>query len=172
MRSARALARYKRFVMALGLSGTFFCWAIFTWFIFTYGMLLYKLLGDDGQASFARSWGISYAVGAASEWQDIVKEAIKGAIVLAILERLLLTRHSNWLEVREDRRAQTALAARRARLLRNGLPSFTSLSAPLLPSRQDHIDYLSLQALLFKQTSLSFAGQIRLFFRHTRRIAD
>ena len=140
--SARALARYKRFVMALGLSGTFFCWAIFTWcvraaegpggvlppdddggdpyacdkvaqaltrlhgglrtcrFIFTYGMLLYKLLGEDGQASFARSWGISYAVGAASEWQDIVKEAIKGAIVLAILERLLMTRNSNWLEVR------------------------------------------------------------------------
>ena len=63
-------------------------------------MLLYKLLGDEGQASFARSWGISYAVGAASEWQDIVKEAIKGAIVLAVLERLLLTRHANWLEVR------------------------------------------------------------------------
>ena len=100
VRSARALARYKRAVMVLGLGGTFFCWAIFAWFIFTYGMLLYKLLGDEGQASFARSWGISYGVGAASEWQDIVKEAIKGAIVLAILERLLLTRNANWLEVR------------------------------------------------------------------------
>ena len=100
VRSARALARYKRTVMAIGLGGTFFCWAIFAWFIFTYGMLLYKLLGEDGQASFARSWGISYGVGAATEWQDIVKEAIKGAIVLAVLERLHMTRHVNWLEVR------------------------------------------------------------------------
>ena len=74
-------------------------------------MLLYKLLGDEGQASFARLWGISYGVGAASEWQDIVKEAIKGAIVLAILERLLLTRHSNWLEVR-TRAAPAAHLAR------------------------------------------------------------
>ena len=31
VRSARALARYKRSVMALGLGGTFFCWAIFAW---------------------------------------------------------------------------------------------------------------------------------------------
>ena len=100
VRSARALARYKRTVMAIGLGGTFFCWAIFAWFIFTYGMLLYKLLGEEGQASFARSWGISYGVGAATEWQDVVKEAIKGAIMLAVLERLLMTRHVNWLEVR------------------------------------------------------------------------
>ncbi len=33
------------------------------------GMLCYKLLGDEAQSSFARSWGISYGVGAASEWK-------------------------------------------------------------------------------------------------------
>jgi hypothetical protein len=33
------------------------------------GMLIYKLLGDDAQQSFTRSWGVSYGVGAASEWQ-------------------------------------------------------------------------------------------------------
>jgi hypothetical protein len=69
-------------------------------FIFTYGMLLYKLLGEKAEAEFARGWGISYAMGAVTEWRPIVEEAIKGAIILAILERLLLTRHSNWLEVR------------------------------------------------------------------------
>lgn len=37
--------------------------------IFTYGMLCYKLLGDEAQASFVRSWGISYGVGAAAEWK-------------------------------------------------------------------------------------------------------
>ena len=174
VRSARALARYKRFVMAIGLGGTFSCWAIFAWFIFTYGMLLYKLLGDEGQASFARSWGISYAVGAASEWQDILKEAIKGAIVLAVLERLLMTRHVNWLEVRAPAAgcrarhggAYVVISSMPWSLL---LPD--SLHAPACGA-QDHIDYLSLQALLFKQTTLGFAGQIRIFFRHTRRIAD
>jgi hypothetical protein len=33
----------------------------------TYGMLIYRLLGDEAQQSFARSWGISYGVGAAQE---------------------------------------------------------------------------------------------------------
>ena len=32
-------------------------------------MLIYKLLGDEAQNSFATSWGVSYGVGAAAEWQ-------------------------------------------------------------------------------------------------------
>jgi hypothetical protein len=37
---------------------------------------------------------------AATEWRDIMIEAAKGAIILAILERLFLTRPLYWLEVR------------------------------------------------------------------------
>ena len=37
-------------------------------------------------------------MGAAAEWQDILKEAFKGMVILAILERLHLTRPVNWLE--------------------------------------------------------------------------
>ena len=37
-------------------------------------------------------------MGAAAEWQDILKEAVKGMVILAILERLHLTRPVNWLE--------------------------------------------------------------------------
>ena len=50
------------------------------------------------------------------------------------MERLFLTRNSNWLE--------------------------------------EHIDYLSLDALMFtpQRASLGFAAQIRLFFRNTRRL--
>jgi hypothetical protein len=33
----------------------------------TYGMLIYRLLGDEAQQSFARSWGISYGINAAQE---------------------------------------------------------------------------------------------------------
>ena len=32
-------------------------------------MLIYKLLGDSAQQEFAKSFGISYGLGAATEWQ-------------------------------------------------------------------------------------------------------
>ena len=35
--------------------------------------------------------------------QDVAIEAAKGAVVLAIMERLLITRPSHWLEVRPSR---------------------------------------------------------------------
>ena len=37
--------------------------------LYSDGMLIYKLLGDNAEESFARSWGTSYGVGAASEWK-------------------------------------------------------------------------------------------------------
>jgi hypothetical protein len=33
------------------------------------GMLIYKLLGDEAESSFARSWGISYGLNSATEWK-------------------------------------------------------------------------------------------------------
>jgi hypothetical protein len=41
---------------------------------------------------------VSYGLNAATEWKSILEEAVKGAIILAILERLCLTRNTNWLE--------------------------------------------------------------------------
>jgi hypothetical protein len=43
---------------------------------------------------------VSYGLNAATEWKGILEEAVKGAIILAILERLCLTRNTNWLEAR------------------------------------------------------------------------
>ena len=63
-------------------------------------MLIYRLLGEQAESSFARSWGVSHGLNAATEWKDILTEAAKGAIILAILERLCLTRPTSWLEVR------------------------------------------------------------------------
>jgi hypothetical protein len=36
---------------------------------------------------------------AATEWRDIVQEAAKGMIILVLMETLMLTRDSSWLEV-------------------------------------------------------------------------
>jgi hypothetical protein len=54
-------------------------------------MLIYKLLGDDAQQSFARSWGISYGVGAASEWQ--ARSVDTDAHARAIATRIRHPRH-------------------------------------------------------------------------------
>ena len=166
LESARELKRSKRTAMVFGLGCTALTWAIFVWIVFvrgpcaarratvaffayviclfpcsladrpalaqTYGALIYRLLGGNAEESFARSWGISYAMNAVTEWDDIVQEAIKGAVVMVIMERLFLTRNASWLE--------------------------------------DHIDYLSLQALLFKRAGLSFLQQARLLFSHSKRI--
>ncbi len=130
--SAVDLQRSKRRLTAAGLLGVYLTWAIFAWFIFTYGMLVYKLLGASAQDSFARSWGVSYGVGAAAEWKEVGKEALKAAVVLIILERLFLTRPAAWMEA--------------------------------------HIDYLSVQALLFEER-MSFFGQTRMLFAFQKRVS-
>jgi len=46
----------------------------------------------------AESWGVSYGMNVASEWKDVLMESVKGAIILAILERLYVTRSASWFE--------------------------------------------------------------------------
>ena len=75
------------------------------------GMLIYRLLGEDAESSFARSWGISYGINAAAEWKDVAIEAAKAAVILAILERLFLTSNASWLEARANRKLSTAACA-------------------------------------------------------------
>ena len=88
-------------------------------------MLIYKLLGDKAQNEFARSWGISYGACAelgryvsppriaaahglsmralsgmnvAVEWKDVLIESMKGAVILALLERFYVTKAASWFE--------------------------------------------------------------------------
>lgn len=37
---------------------------------------------------------------------------------------------------------------------------------------QDHIDYVSLQALLIKQQGKGIVGTVRSFWQHTKRLSD
>ena len=120
----------------------------------TYGLLIYRLLGEQAEQAFARSWGISYGIGAVAEWkvrarsppprappltppraagaQDILNEALHGAVVLVVLERLYLTRSASWLEA--------------------------------------HLDYTCLQAIIFGNAELGFSAQIATFWQNTRRL--
>ena len=132
--SARRLRTSKRRLTIVGLVGVYLVWAVFAWFIFTYGILTYRNLGPDVQQQFTNSFGVSYGVGAASEWKDIAKETAQGLVILFILERLYLTRPVSWIE--------------------------------------DHVDYLSLQALFFRDAGLSMMQQFRLLYTFKRRISD
>ena len=71
-------------------------------------------MGKKSEAAFARSWGISYGLNCATEWRGIVIEAAKGAFVLAILERLCLTRAQPWLEDAVDYESLKALTIRKS----------------------------------------------------------
>ena len=122
-------------------------------------MLIYKLLGDQAQSEFARSWGISYGMNAATEWKDIAIEAVRATIVLIILERLFLTRNSAWLEEHAD-----YLSIVRARRARRRCPRLRADAPALCAARPQ-------QALLFKRASLSTYQQVRLFFRYTKRLS-
>ena len=96
VRSAKALAKWKRQIMAAGVVGTVITWALFVWFIFTYGMLIYKLLGDEAQSSFARSWGISYAMDAVTQWKARLRRPMftrysyRAVVAVADLQLLFL----------------------------------------------------------------------------------
>ena len=118
-------------------------------------MLTYRNLGPAVQQQFANSFGVSYGVGAAAEWQEIGKEVAKGLVILFILERLYLTRPVSWLE--EVRAARPVLRVVRA----------DACSPP-----PQHVDYLSLQALFFRHSGLSLLGQARLLYTYKRRISD
>ena len=173
-RSALELQRYKRLVTATGVIGTYICWAVFAWFIFVratlvaragastdapwpqaYGALLYKLLGDKAEEDFARSWGVSYGMNAATEWRSVVEEAAKGAVFLLIMERLRLTSPADWLEQHVDYLSLCVARRCRARL-------------------RAHFGCLHVrrQALLFKHTTLGLAGQVGIIFYHSRRVGD
>ena len=100
----------------------------------TYGSLIYKLMGPAAEGSFATSWGISWGLNCATEWKQVLIEALKCAVILTVLEWLCLTRNVSWLE--------------------------------------EHIDLLSLQALLFKRAALGVWAQTRVMYMHSRRLAD
>ena len=106
---ARAIRRLKRQLTALGLGGVLLVWAIMTWFILTYGLLIYELLGRDAQHSFVNSWGVSYGIGAALEWRDVLNQAARSVVLLAIAERLHLTRPVAWVEEHIDYLSTSAL---------------------------------------------------------------
>ena len=79
-----------------------------------YGALIYTLLGENAEQSFAHSWGVSYGVQAAREWEGIAEAALKAAVIICILERVHLTHPGEWLEDAVDYYSLQALLFKQA----------------------------------------------------------
>ena len=116
-------------------------------------MVVYRLLGQGAVNAFARSFGVSYALNQATEWQDIAKEALKAVFVMLILERLFISSPVGWIE------------GAAARVLVRGLNSHATHLPPT-----DHIDYLSVQAVMLRE-KLGLAGRIQRHVKFTQRSA-
>ena len=65
-------------------------------------MLIYRCLGDSAQQEFATTWGIGYGLHNATEWQEVLKTALKTALILVILDMLRVTKDAPWFEERVD----------------------------------------------------------------------
>ena len=89
------------------------------------GSLIYRQLGPSAEQEFSKTWGVGYALdnvrscacvrlahvrcaeaaaGAqqASEWQEVLKTAIKAALILVILDMLRITKDRPWFEEHID----------------------------------------------------------------------
>ena len=84
-----------------------------------------------------------------------MQETVKGMFILIVMESLMLTRDSSWLEVRRGRRY--AVCRRVTHVA----------CAP----QQDHVDYLSCQALMFGQATSNLFTQAKLVFIRSRRLS-
>jgi hypothetical protein len=93
---------------ASGLIGIYASWAILTWFIFAYGVLIYDQLGASAESSFVRAWLVALGVDNAAQWKDVATEALKGAALLLILDRLWLVSNGRWVEDHVDVLSVTA----------------------------------------------------------------
>ena len=59
-----------------------------------------KNLGPEAQNAFSQTWGVSYALDNCTEWQDVIIEACKAAVILVLLDLLRITKDRPWFEAR------------------------------------------------------------------------
>ena len=118
-------------------------------------MIIYKNLGPEAQNSFSQTWGVSYALDNCSEWQDVAIEACKVALILVILDLLRFTKDRPWFEVR----ASLWLCSLAILLL-------------TLPFAQEHVDFVSIQAMLFNGAARNWWQQTRVLIRFQTRMCD
>ena len=183
--AARADATAKRFASAAGLIGVYAVWAIMSWFIFVraccialhhtagrsdrrpraaplqqvYGALIYRNLGPSAETEFAKTWGIGYGLDSASEWQEVLKTALQAALIVVVMDALRLSRGSKWC-VGRLRPSPADWPVSHAEVPRN------------VCRFEEHIDFMSMQCLLYDGVARSWWQQTRKLVKLQERLVD
>jgi hypothetical protein len=148
-------------VMAVsGLIGIYLSWGILTWFIFAYGLLIYTQLGAGAEESFVRAWLVALGVDNAAQWKDVAVEALKGAALMLLLDRLWLVSNARWVEARCAHVHLRASACIRA------------LMFFFLQRLQDHVDVLSVTATMLTGGAVSRWQRLRAHLRFFAYVED
>lgn len=71
-------------------------------FVFVYGLLVYNLLGPRAETDFVQSWLVALGVDNASQWREVLQDAIKAGALLFLADRLWLLSNSRWMEDHVD----------------------------------------------------------------------
>ena len=95
---AIAAARRQRIMVGVAMAGLLITWVVMSYIIFVYGMVVYTLLGMQAENAFSQTWGVSYLMQLASEWQDILTECGKTILILLVLDRLRVISDAKWFE--------------------------------------------------------------------------
>lgn len=71
-------------------------------FVFVYGLLVYNLLGTRAETDFIQSWLVALGVDNASQWREVLQDALKAGALLFLADRLWLLSNSRWMEDHVD----------------------------------------------------------------------
>lgn len=112
MRRAVERRRAKRVATCVGVAITYVVWAALAWVVVTYASLIYRTLGPQVEATFAKTFGAAWALDQAQQWKAVLKVAATGVAVSLVLDRLYLSSNASWMEAHLDQVALSALLCR------------------------------------------------------------
>ena len=150
----------KRLYASAGLIGIYICWTIFSWFIFVYGMIIYKNLGPEAQNSFSQT-----CVPCFPDVSLLPRHAYSRAFPLVHRRwgvSYALDNCSEWQDVAIEA-CKVALILVVLDLLRitKDRPWF-----------EEHVDFISIQAMLFNGAARNWWQQTRVLVRFQTRMTD
>ncbi len=108
-----------------------------------------------------------YALDNASEWKEVLKTAAQAALILVVLDLLRLTKNSKC-ACGEDGLA----TAERAPPQPGTRGAHAAVPPPAATGFEEHVDFLSMQAVLFNGAARSWWAQTRTLVALQARLTD
>jgi hypothetical protein len=89
--------RGRRASVRTGILMAYAAWAAMAWFVFAYGRLVHDMLGPGAEEAYVKSWLAGVGMDHVRSFEGAVREAVKVALVVSLLEPLLVSK-MRWYE--------------------------------------------------------------------------